>query len=495
MALIAICGLALALAGCGGSTSANLAPTPTGSFTNANFAGTYAFEVTGSYLTGTFFGAAGTLHADGNGNITSGTEDIVSTSENSSGAMPIANVAITGTYTVGADGRGTATLNSAVGAIGFDFVLLSSGQRGLVIRFDTGASASGTLDLQDTTAFSAAALSGPFAFNLSGIDSLSYPMSSVGTFSADGVSVLSNGLQDTNDIVSGTTLNSPFSGTYTVASNGRGIATLTTISGAQQAYAFYVVNASHLKVIEIDSSLQGLAGDAFRQPSSFSNGTVSGPFAFTLSGNTSSLSALAPYISAGLFAADGGGNITSGVEDINNGGRVSKDIAVTGNYTLAATGRGTLTLSGSAGISNFVFYPTASFGLQMMEIDPSPVVSGTAFAQQAGTYSNGSLQTNYGFNISGVSSNSGGEVDAIALISGNGSGNFTGAADFNFTEELARQLEFNGTYSLAANGRGTATLTSSDGTQNFTFYAVSPSQLLLVETDTGLIAGGTMLQQ
>ena len=410
----------------------------------------------------------------------------------------IASVAITAsTYTVGADGRGVATLNSGAGSIGLDFVLLSSGQRGLVIRFDNGASASGTLDRQDSTAFAPSALTGQFAFNLSGVDANGFPLSSVGTFATDGGSALTGGVQDFNDIARGPALNSAFTGTYAVASNGRGTATFNTPStGAQQTFAFYVVNATHVKMIEIDSSLQGLAGDAFAQQSSFSNATVSGPFAFSTSGATSSssVSSSGPYAAAGLFTADGNGNITSGVEGINSSGSVTKNAAVSGSYTLASNGRGTLTLSGTAGVSNYVFYPTASFGLQMMGIETSPVASGTAFVQQAGPYSNSSLQANYGFNASG--DNSTGEVDTVALITGNGSGRFTGSADVNFAEALFRQLAFNGSYSVASNGRGTASLTNSaSGTQNFTFYMVSPSQVLLVETDTGFVSAGTMLQQ
>jgi hypothetical protein len=298
----------------------------------------------------------------------------------------------------------------------------------------------------------------------------------------------------------GSALAAGFTGAYSVAANGRGTATFTTTaSGAQQIFAFYVVNASHLKMIEIDNTLQELAGDAFQQQNSFSNATVSGPFAFTVAGasnlvsTSTSVSSLGPFASAGLFTADGNGNITGGVEDINNSGKVSKDISLIGNYNLASNGRGTLALSGSAGVSNFVFYPTTSFGLQIMEIDPSPVANGTAFAQQSSVFSNSSLQRNYGFNSSGVSTS--GEVDVIALLSGSAGGGITGAGDFNFAENLSRQLAFNGTYSLSANGRGTASLTSSNGLQNFTFYAVSPSQLLLVETDSGLVSAGTMLQQ
>jgi len=482
--LILVAGLAVGLAGCGtgGSSSAGLAPVPKGSFTNANFSGAYAFALTGTdFLTNGFFSAAGALQADGKGNIVSGTEDI-----NDSGSV-LTGLPITGVYSVGADGRGVATLYASVGSIDLDFVLLSGGQHGLVIRFDEVSSASGTLDLQDSTAFSAAALAGQFAFNLAGVNASANVLNTVGSFSADGVSALNGGLQDTNtDGVFKPA--SAFTGAYTVAGNGRGTATFPNASNVQQNFVFYVVNANHLKVIEMDSA-QELSGDAYRQQGTFSNATLSGPFAFTLSG----ASTLGPYVAGGLFTADGNGNVTGGVEDVNNGGNVKQSLSLTGGYSLASSGRGTLALSNTAGTFNFVFYPTVS-GLQIMETDSNPLASGSGFAQPAGTYSTASLQNDYGFNSSGASGL--GQVDTEALLSVSGSGRFTGAGDFNVGGSLSQGLAFDGPYTMAANGRGTATLTSTaEGGQSFALYAVSPSQVLFIETDSGQVSEGAMLQQ
>ena len=61
-----------------------------------------------------------------------------------------ANLGITGKYTISADGRSTATLFSSLNPINIDFVLVS-GQHALVIRFDNDATASGTMDPQDSS--------------------------------------------------------------------------------------------------------------------------------------------------------------------------------------------------------------------------------------------------------------------------------------------------------------------------------------------------------
>jgi hypothetical protein len=481
--LVAVSFFIFALAGCGsGSGSPNFAPPPSGSYTNASLSGAYAFSVTGVNGNG-FLTVAGSLQADGNGNITSGVEDL-----NNGSAGVFTNVPVTGTYTVSADGRGLATLNSSAAVITIDFVIVSS-QRALAIRLDTNSSASGSFDKQSSSAFSAAALGGPFSFSLSGIDGNRNILQTAGAFTADGVSSLGSGVEDFNDNGSVST-SLPLSGSYAVgASNGRGTMSLTTSMGTLN-YAFYVVDANHIKLIEIDTSLTAalpaISGDAFRQPSGMSNAALNGPFAYTLGGSL--------FVAGGVFTSNGSGSITSGVEDFNSAGTIAQNASTTGSYSIASTGRGTLTLTNSAGTFNFVVYPTLTGGVLMMETDSSLASSGTAFAQ-TGTPSVGAISGNYGYNLSGVPS-SGVEFDTIARMVSNGAGQFTGAADFNNSGVLSRGLAFNGSYTMGSNGRGTAALTSSLGGQNLALYFVSNSRVLFVDLDSGLVGVGDFeLQQ
>src|SRR5260370_17159100 len=99
---------------------------------------------------------------------------------NSPGTVGVVqNVAVTGTYIVHADGRGTANLTGAglPNSITLDFVLLSN-QHGAVIRFDANATASGSLDLQSSSAFNLASFNGNFVFNISSADITPPPESS-----------------------------------------------------------------------------------------------------------------------------------------------------------------------------------------------------------------------------------------------------------------------------------------------------------------------------
>jgi hypothetical protein len=481
--------LASALVGCGGgnSSTVTLAPAPTGAFSNGSFNGQYAFAATGVNTSG-FFALAGSLQADGNGNIVSGVEDI-----NSAGSV-FSSVPITGTYTVGADGRGTAVLNPTTNVfnpITLDFVLVSS-QRGLVIRFDTIASASGTLDLQTPSAFSAAALSGQFTFNLSGVDANLGPLQTVGTVSPNGVSSLGTGTLDAND--NGSFTSSALTGTYAVgSSNGRGTVTLNTSPFGAVNFVFYIVDANRLKLVGAGSA-PVLAGAAYRQQGPFTNATVSGPYAFTVGGGTNTTG---PYVAGGVFTTDGNGGISSGVLDSNNNGVIQQNVAFSGNYNVASTGRATLSLNTSAGTMNFAAYPSVQ-GMQMLETDATLVGLGTAFAQTPASYSAASIQGAYGYNLNGVFTANGARTDAIAQLSGNGSGGFTGALDFNLSGALWRGLSFQGSYTVASNGRGTTTLQNGLGssmTQQFVLYTVSNSKVLLIEIDAGLVAIASMEHQ
>ncbi len=470
--------LLIVMSSCGGGGSPpKFAPPPTGGFSNASLNGTYAVLFTGNNQFG-FFGFAGSFQADGNGNITSGVADI------NSGGGVFTNVAISGTYKIGADGRGTAALNTSVNPIALDFVLVS-GQRALVIRFDSIATASGTIDLQDASAFSSATLQNTFAFGLSGIDTNSNPFAGAGNFSGNNSGGIS-GVADFNDsgsVAQGVTV----SGVSSIGgSNGRGVVMLNTSLGTFN-FAAYIVNSNHLLLLETDPT-PVLAGEAFGQSSTTSNASLSGPFAFTVAGISNS----GPYAAGGTFMADGNGLVAGGVQDVNNGGTVTLNSTLSGNYAIAGNGRGTLTLSTPAGTTIFAVYPSSG-GLQMAEIDPNIVSSGMAFAQQGAPFSNASIQGSYGLNLSGIANNV--EFDTIGQLSADGNGNFSGTEDFNNAGFRSFGLALAGTYSISANGRGTGRIQSSAASRSVAYYVVNSSRVLTIELDATVISAGSFEHQ
>src|ERR1700687_5961401 len=152
------------LAGCSSTSSTPETPPPSGNFSNSSFNGTYAFSAAGTGSSGAFFSLAGSLQASGSGTITGGTLDL----NDANSSTPLTGVAITGgTYSVTSDGRGQATLNTAQGTAGLDFVLLSS-SHAMVTRYDNNGTGGGSMDLQKSV--TQAQLAGAYAFNFGGLD-------------------------------------------------------------------------------------------------------------------------------------------------------------------------------------------------------------------------------------------------------------------------------------------------------------------------------------
>lgn len=465
------------VAGCGGSSKN---PTPQGSFTNASLNGTYAISFSGTDANGFFFAVAGMITADGTGHITSGQLDINDTSN------PV-NTTLNGTYNIHPDGRGVAGLITSAGNFSLVFVLVGGGNRALVTRFEQSATGSGSLDLVNSSAFSTAALAGTFVFNLSGVNSSGNSEATVGSITTDSTGTVTGGVQDISD--NGTILEAqPISaGSIQVAADGRGTASITTSTGTL-AFAFYVVDANRIKLVETDA-LPALAGDAFRQSGTISNASLNGPFGFTVAGNDV---AVGPFAAGGTLTADGAGNIASGIEDFNDAGTPATGTTFTGTYTLDASGRGTATLNNATqGTVTLALYPTTN-GVQLLETDTNLVVSGAAFPQVAGL-STATVQGTYGLNYTAATTT--GELDSVASLNSNGTGHMTGIVDINNAGSTSTGTALTGDYSLDSTGRGPLTFTSFIGQQNMQIYALSNSRALFIEMDTNAVAAGTMEHQ
>src|SRR5581483_7190572 len=90
------------------STKSNSANVVLVNTQNTRIKGTYTFRFAGFNAAGEVL-SVGTFAADGNGNVTSGTENMTT----SSGPLPAALIT-GGTYSVGSDGRGDMMLNTSL---------------------------------------------------------------------------------------------------------------------------------------------------------------------------------------------------------------------------------------------------------------------------------------------------------------------------------------------------------------------------------------------
>lgn len=448
------------------STKSGLA-TATIVFSNATLSGQYAFSFSGVDTSG-FFLVAGSFTADGNGTLSNGVEDL----NHGTGVFP--NLSFAGSYSISPDGRGSATITSSQGTSNLRFVVLSN-DLALFIQFDTFANGLGTIARQDTSAFANSALVGGYSFGLDGL-SVNGPLSTAGRFTLDGVGGIAAGVQDIND-GGFVTPNVPFTGTYNVGLNGRGTATLTGTLGTLQ-FSFYVVSAQEFRIVSLDFLPAMLGSAQQHETSSFSNSSLLGDYVF-LSGGVSTLG---PIASAGRFSANGSGGISSGISDENDAGMVSENIAFTGTYNISSNGRGTAALTTALGTSNFAFYLVSGGQAFFLQTDIFAVTTGTVTAQAGTPFTTASVSGSFGFGIGGVTIV--GPIDLSGQLTANGAGTISGTEDVNDAGTLSQDVSLSGSYAVASNGRGTATLTTPGGTSQLRFYVVSASGVLLVGVDS-----------
>lgn len=454
-------------------TTRTAAATVTAQFGNASLNGTYVFLVTQpDNNTGSGFAFnGGTFVADGAGNLTNGVED-----QNSSAAGPLPNVAFTGAYTVGADGRGTATINDP-SARKFSFVLISN-TRGQLIAFDTSPVTTGFLQQQDQSAIANA--KGTFVFSFSGDNA--GPATEVGNLMLDGAGHITGGTEDTNShgVV---TQNVPVAGTYSIGAGGHGTAIIGTAN-----FAFYIIDASTLAFLSTDSAGARVAGTAFAQTGGPFTTASLGTSVFLVSGNA--VSGGGGFAQAGEFSTDGASSLNAGIFDQNNAGTLASNAALTGTYTLDPTGRGQLSFNNQT----FIFWLASPNKAVLMEADGTAVADGLLLKQTGQPFSSG-VAGGYAFALAG-SDAANTMVFAIAgQLSTAGFGILTGNADVNEAPQPPQQsLPLSGNLALSSNGRGTGAVKLATSL-NYDFYFASPDQFFLMSTDTKTVLSGMAHRQ
>jgi hypothetical protein len=333
------------------------------------------------------------------------------------------------------------------------------------------------------------ALTGGYAFRFDGVsyDELSqslFPMSVAGRFTAD-AEQMTAGIEDINN--GGSVLqNVDFTGTYTVASTGRGTGTMPdTPSG----FSFYVVSEKKLIFVSLDYN-EAFLGIAEQQTlPSFSSGSLTGDYVFASTG----YSTLGLVDSAGQLTADGISAISSGVSDNNDNGTVTENV-FNGMYSVSSNGRGELTITADSDTSNFAFYMVSPDSAFFVGTDSTSVVSGEVFGQDGGPFSAASLAGSYGFGLAGlvlVPPDSY-DIHVSGQFLADGVVNLVGTNDINdFTSPAPEPDEpLTGPYTVSPNGRGTMTVTTGGVTSNQRFYLISPSRFVVIGVDSSEVLTG-----
>jgi hypothetical protein len=485
--------------------------------------------MSGVDLNGAYLARVGSFTADGKGNITAGLEDLLSLGS----GQPAGLVSFTGgNYQIQANGRGLVILQAAAGGtLQFNMAMQNNSAGFLVQTADTSAdltaTSSGTFNLQTSANFSVAALNNPYVFDFSGTSFAGTnvaPISLIGRIVLDGNGNITGGVMDTNDgnvaAPSGATVVSP--GTYQLDSVngptfGRG-----TMTFNGRSYAFYIVDTTHLKVLEEDT-VGGAIGDALKQATSVptQNSQFTGSFVYLI-GGASVLGTQGPVTRAARFTSDGNGGLgTISLDDNNDGNytHISQGSNISAaSYAIdtanAGSGRGTYTFTDSgAGTFSDVFYMISPTEAVVQETSRGIIGDGPLYAQVGAPFTVSGSAGNYVFNWSGVQLGSSTAVpfeeDFVGqyALSSAASSNIAGVTDYVELglsgNNLFTGIGLGGT--LTVNGDGTTNnlykflLTGSPSTTiNFQAYFGNPGSgltVLLVCSDNNRTTAGIVKPQ
>jgi hypothetical protein len=457
--------------------------------------GDYAFfyngwetPITNGYYDMYRLAAAGRFHADAQGNITDGLEDVNSYSGVSQ------SVPFTGTYGIGPNRRGSFTITTAQGTATYHMVLDPSQSRGEFIRYDAldpdaPVFGAGYFELQDKAAFSFAALAGPYAFGVFGTTHEWNRLAAVGRFNADASGALTNGHVDmSNQVHAGvdpqfSTTDVRLAGSFSAPSptTGRGTATLTPGSsqdltlGTSLNFAYYVISDQKILLVQIDSrnsTMPVLSGELRRQNGTFSAASFNAPAIFSMDGvNRANYGAYYVNAAIGLMVPDQSGSV-SGIIDDNQG---ASNQAFTGSYTVDSGGRSALVLERAPGSTHthvaYFFNPNEAFLLQTSGTD---VLFGRLKPQISGPFTEASITE--AFRTHTLAPTSEQAENDCGLTTFDGVGGASSTLDVNLFANL-RHFDFNGTYTVTPNGRGTLT-PSAPSSGSRVFWLVSPTELV-----------------
>jgi hypothetical protein len=487
----------------------------------SNLKGSYVFQGQGVGANSGPYEFAGVMLLNGNGGITSGeqTVNFFDQNPNVNALVSRSDPIAAGSYFLGPDGRGTITVTTNDQDVGqngvetFSFVFLSTSEV-LITETDPAESGTGTMDLQTSTG----APSGGYAFVVSGTDIASAsPTAFGGIFNIDSPNTISGAGSIADQNLAGTvTPRQTLSGTLSAPDSFGAVTLNLSVPGFQSATTFqftgYIVDATHIKLIENDNSsgagFGSTGGIAIGQETATGtfagNSSFSGTYVFGLLGVDLTSFTPSTLTSVGLFTTDGSGDFIDGFTDTllqQNGaqGTAGSQIraAFSGTYNVIPGGVGRV----RAAFDHFLPHPEPSFapvfffyltgdGNPILFLDASDTSfnypslgAGIAYPQSAAPFTFGGK---YGLSFTqqnGTENDGTGQITAIQSA-----GTLSGIADNNAAFTTTFDSPINGTFEQPpSNGLSVGTLS---GAPPFDFspfatdyYVIGPSQGFFVETD------------
>ena len=354
--------------------------------------------------------------------------------------------------------------------------------------------------------FTNASLNGTYVFAITGNNGGGF-FAITGSFTANGSGGITGGTEDINSPGTGVVAqNVGITGSYNVRTDGRAVATITSVSPAVSfGLDFVLLSSQKALVIRFDQN--GTAsGTVDLANSAAANLTaLAGSFSLNVAGvDSNNPNTQGSEAAAGLVTFDSSGNISSGVFDDNDAGTVNGGAgsATPASITPASAaisspvnGRGTATLttSGSLAVTrHFVYYVVDPNHLKLIETDSFPILAGDAFRQ-----SSTAVAGSFAFTLAGATANGHQVFLSGGVLNTDGAGNILNTSvedlDNGGSITAAGGAPVSGTYSVSG-GRGTMQLVGPI-TLNLVFYP-STGGLQLLDVDAGSIeASGAALQQ
>ncbi len=389
--------------------------------------------------------------------------------------------AATGGYQDGSTKDLTLTANWSSSATSIATINSSGLATGVAGGFSTITATSGSISGSTAITVNAPTpspiqLSGDYAFTITGVDSRG-PQFFAGVFHADGSGNLS-GVEDAN-IATGVHNNASLTGTYNIFSDGRGNMTLNVTGLPSHDFRFIMkADGSVGKMIEFDGAGNSVGTFERQDPAALNTSALNGNYVFRLKGIDATTKVMAE---AGLFTADGAGNIANGTQDVNP--PADNPPSFTGTYSVSTNGRGTATFSTSGGTANFALYVVSNDRVNLIELDPgaSTVLAGTAEKQSAQSFSTASLAAGgYVLFLEHAPGLTRGVFEKIAQVMVDGSGSVTAGVQDEDSSAVTNTIT-GGSYLIAANGRGTLHETTILGDRDFVFYMLSATRMFIME--------------
>lgn len=341
-------------------------------------------------------------------------------------------------------------------------------------------------------AYSNSSLNGTYILTATGANFLG-PTAIAAQFSANGQGLLTSGTLLTNTVGNGTQLiDTTFTGTYSVQSDGRGTATFNPANGDAIKFQF-VINAGGITVIRFDSL--GVATGAMMQQSAAPS-SVSGDFVYNLDGWQTVNGQTLEQHSAGSLTFNNSEVMTArGLVSV--GSDISDEFLSDeiGTFMLSTNGIGTAAMTGAnTSLHLRLFFVSADKAVVMSDKEGA-LLAGIAERQTSTghTGSNAVLSGNYVFLTQGMDR---GTVSAkwigIGHMTADGNGNITGVRDTSGLPTNDTNAPFTATYSMITEGHGTMTVA---GGPQLTIYTVSPDKVLLVGSGPNTFTWGVMQRQ